>query len=480
MLLSQLLTGVGEAVVHGDPHVEVRHLTRDSREVVAGSVFVAIAGARVDGHRYVPALSEAAAVVVEREVHAPPGVTVVRVPDSRAVLGPLAAALHGHPAGQVRVVGVTGTNGKTTVTTLIDEGLRAIGKASGRVGTTGTVIDGEDVPSSLTTPEAHQLQALLARMRDAGVGVAAMEVSSIGLVQHRVTGVPFHVGVFTNLGRDHLDFHGTMDRYLEAKAELFRDHLRPAGGMPRALVCDESPLDRLHLPTDRWRYGFQADSEVRVVRADVASAGMVLDVATPAGEGTLASALVGRHNALNLLAALGSLLLLDVPVDLALRGLAQVAGVRGRLEPVPNHRGLLVLVDYAHTDDALEAAIRAVRGVSDGEVWVVFGCGGDRDQGKRPRMGAVVDRLADHAVVTSDNPRTEDPLRIIDDVLQGVAGPAHVEPDRAAAIAWAIGRARRGDAVLVAGKGHETTQEIGGEYLPFDDRAAALRALEGS
>jgi UDP-N-acetylmuramyl-tripeptide synthetase len=379
----------------------------------------------------------------------------------------------------VKVVGITGTNGKTTVTNLVDGALRALGRRSGRVGTIGAVVDGADRPSSLTTPEAPQLQALLAEARDAGVEVVTLEASSIGLAQRRVDAIPFHLGVFTNLSRDHLDFHGDMDAYAAAKARLFRDLLREAGGAPRALLCGDDPAWlRMRPPEDRWLYGFGGGCDLRIARAELGPGGMALQVATPAGEVRVESPLVGRHNALNLAAALGCCLCLGVDAGEAAAALGEVGGVAGRLEPVANDRGLLVLVDYAHTPDALEAAMTAVREVATGELWVVFGCGGDRDRGKRVAMGEVVARLADWPVVTSDNPRSEDPRQIVYEVLSGMDRVVRVELDRAEAIRWTLDHARPGDAVLVAGKGHESYQEIDGVRHPFDDRDVAARALE--
>jgi len=350
----------------------------------------------------------------------------------------------------------------------------------GRIGTTGHSIRGIDRPSAFTTPEAPALQGLLAEMRDEGVETLAMEVSSIGLAQRRVDGIPFHLAMFTNLTRDHLDFHGDMKRYARAKARLFGELLRPAGGAPRALLCGDDPRwQSMGSPEDRWLYGFGPHCDIRVDEAVFSTEGTRLRLATPLGVGELHSPLIGRHNAENLAGAVGACLALGMELDACMAAMGEVGGVPGRLEVVPAE-DLLVVVDYAHSDDALTHAMRTVGELVEGSLWVVFGCGGDRDRTKRPIMGRVVQQGADHVVVTSDNPRYESPRSIIDDVLVGMTdGPVPVvEVDRRRAIYRAIAQACPGDAVLIAGKGHEQTQEVGGVKLPFDDRQVAAEALE--
>jgi UDP-N-acetylmuramoyl-L-alanyl-D-glutamate--2,6-diaminopimelate ligase len=297
-------------------------------------------------------------------------------------------------------------------------------------------------------------------------------------VQRRVDGIPFHVAIFTNLGRDHLDFHGTMEEYARAKSRLFRELLRPPGGFPRAILAADDPASaRMDAPADRWTFGFGA-ADLRIADLRMDAGGMVFRLETPLGARELRSPLVGRHNALNLAAAAGACLACGLDPDATVAGLGSVSGVPGRLEAVPNDRGLLVVVDYAHTEESLAAVLSALREVTSGKLWCVFGCGGDRDPGKRPRMGATVARLADAAVVTSDNPRSESPRSIVDAILLGMdSPPAHVEVDRAAAIRWTLAAAKPGDVVLIAGKGHETYQEIAGVKHPFDDRLVAAEAL---
>jgi UDP-N-acetylmuramoyl-L-alanyl-D-glutamate--2,6-diaminopimelate ligase len=483
-LIAALRASVGRDVfvreMPTEAHLSIERVTRDSREVDERTAFVAVEGAQVDGHAFVAGLSEGVAFVDADQygpIAASARVPVVAVEDTKVALAHLAAVLHGHPARDVKVVGVTGTNGKTTVTTLAEQAFAHLALPVGRIGTTGNQVGGQARKTAFTTPEAPILQGLLAEMRDAGTNHALLEVSSIGLVQKRVDAVPFHLGVFTNLTRDHLDFHGTMEAYTAAKASLF-ERLRPAGGPPRALLCADDPAwTAMHPPADRWTYGFE-ESDLWIRSAVLSDRGMDLTIDTPSGTVVLESGLVGRHNAQNLVAALGILLCCGVALEDAARALEAAAGAPGRLERIPDE-ALLVVVDYAHSDDALRTVLPVVSELVDGETWVVFGAGGDRDAGKRPRMGAVADALADHVVLTNDNPRSEDPQAILDAIRGGMARAPHaVIPDREQAIHHAIRVAKPGDAVLIAGKGHETTQEQDGVKRPFDDREVARAALE--
>ncbi len=466
----------------------VRGLTHDSRAVVPDGVFVALRGARHDGHVFVPHLGQAAAVVVEADVPAPPGVTRVRVPDTRLALPHLAASFHGHPGRRVPVAGITGTNGKTTVSLLAAAALGGVGGPTGVVGTIGHAIDGVPIdgaavglPHSVhphTTPEAPHLQAILARMADAGCRAVVMEVSSVGLSAHRVDAIPFRVAVFTNLSRDHLDVHGTMEAYRDAKARLFH-MLLPPGGV--ALLHAGDPASAGMRPADRttWTYGL-GGGDLTIEAPHWTPEGTEALVRTPAGPGRLRVPLPGRHNVENALAALGIALLFGVPLEAALDGIAAAPPVPGRLEPVRNRRGITVLVDYAHTPGALAHVLGALREVTAGRLLTVFGCGGDRDAGKRAPMGRAAAAVSDVVVITSDNPRSEDPLAIIAAVAAGATGQraeVRIEPDRTAAIAAAIAEARRGDVVVVAGKGHETTQEFADRVVPYDDRVVARRLL---
>jgi UDP-N-acetylmuramoyl-L-alanyl-D-glutamate--2,6-diaminopimelate ligase len=470
------------AVAWGGPERPVRHVSRDSRDVGEGSAFVAIAGGRVDGHDLLGSLPDDVVLVLERP-GAPAGRAWILVDDTRRALGEIAALIYGRPASSVPVVGVTGTNGKTTVTTLMYQAIGATGGVAGRIGTTGIDVGGRAIPSKLTTPEAHVLHAMFAEMRDARAELVAMEVSSIGLVQQRVAGIPFHVAVFTNLSHDHLDFHGTYEAYAEAKSRLFRLGLRAEGGAPRALLFGDDPAwASMAPPADRLLYGEGAHNDLRITDVDASAHGMVVDLRHPWGAHTIATPMVGRHNAHNLVAAFGAGVLAGIDPDRMARGLAMASGAPGRLERVVDPAGRMVLVDYAHTPDGIDTALRAVRPLTEGRVVLVFGCGGDRDTAKRAPMGRAA-MAADVVVLTSDNPRSEEPSAILRDVQVGMVDRRDgqrviVEVDRARAIAQALEVARPGDVVLIAGKGHETTQEIAGVLHPFDDRLVAADWLE--
>ncbi len=483
MNLSALLAGAVRelsARVVGDVDRPVGKVTRDSREVGPDDVFVAIEGARVDGHDLVAGL-RAAAVVVQKDVVAEPGVTVVQVADTKLALALLAASRERFPSHEVPVVGITGTNGKTTMATVVDEALLALGVCSARIGTAGNAFAGQAEPAGFTTPEAPQLQRLLRSWVDRGARAVVMEVSSHGLAQRRVDGTRYHTAVFTNLTQDHLDFHGTMEAYREAKARLFRELLRPAGGLPRAVLCADDPAHpRMGAPSDAWTYGFAKGADLRIEGLELSSGGVRFTLRTPVGPIELVSRLVGRHNAQNLAGAAAVLATLGHDVDAIALALLSVRGAAGRLERVEDPRGRVLLVDYAHSPDALEHALNTVRELTSGRVLVVFGCGGDRDAGKRPQMGALAERLADVVLVTNDNPRSEGPEAIAADILAGLAAPdaVQVQLDRGLAIRQALTQARPGDVVLVAGKGHETYQEQGGVKRPFDDRAQLRAALE--
>ena len=476
MRLSDLLRHLSPISVSGPVDRPVRRVVHDSRDAGPGDVFVAIRGGKVDGRRFAPTL-DVAAVIADGPVEVRAGVTAVQVSDARGALALAAAACEGSPGAAVPVIGVTGTNGKTTVTWMVEAIAAAVGWRAGVVGTTGWRIDGQGEPSPLTTPEAPALQRLLARMRDEGCDVVAMEVSSIGLSQRRVDGIPYQVAVFTSFSQDHLDFHGDMASYLAAKARLFTDLL--AEGGTAVLNGDDAATARVPTRGRRWTYGTGEGADIRATVRSRGLDGTRAHVRTPLGEGELHLRLLGDHNLSNALAALGAALALGALLDAALRGLGALEAVPGRLERVPGPPGVAVFVDYAHTPDALTRVLAALRPLVTGEVVTVFGCGGDRDRAKRPAMGRAASEGSDRVVVTSDNPRSEDPASILADILPGVVGPAVVEPDRGAAIALAVRTARPGDLVLIAGKGHETYQITGDEARPFDDRAVAAAALAG-
>ncbi len=471
MLLSHLLLPLTAARMSG-ADVRAGRVTDRDDEVQEGDVFVAIHGAHVDGHDRVPTLKHAAAVVVERAVEAPAGVAVVTVDDTRSALPILAARRLGDPGAAMAVVAVTGTNGKTSTTYLIEAMARAAGWKVGVIGTTGHFIDGVARPSTHTTPSAPVIQELLAEMRDAGCRLVAMETSSIGLAAHRCDAIPFRSAVFTNLTRDHLDYHGTMDAYAAAKARLFHECL--AG---TAVLNARDPASARMAPTNRpiwWFSGSDVDAE----NTHLSAAGATARFRTPEGAFDGRIQLLGAHSVENALGALGAALAAGVPLDACAEGMATLRCVPGRLEPVPNTRGFTVLVDYAHTDDALARVLATLRTLGSGRIITVFGCGGDRDRGKRALMGRACATGSDLSIVTSDNPRGEDPVAIVNDILPGIGDAPHVvELDRARAVERAIALARSGDIVLIAGKGHETTQEIAGQKIPFDDRSVAAAAL---
>jgi UDP-N-acetylmuramoyl-L-alanyl-D-glutamate--2,6-diaminopimelate ligase len=490
--LHELLGGVGVQEWAGDRGVDVNAITHDSRRAARGSCFACIPGAVTDGHLHAGAAVDAGAValLVERQLDLP--VAQARVASVRAALGPVAAALHDHPSRRLRCLGVTGTNGKTTVTYLLEAIARAAGHRVGVIGTVGARVDGAPLPLERTTPEADDLQAILARMRDQDVRTVALEVSSHALDQHRVDGTWFAAACFTNLSQDHLDYHGSMTSYLEAKARLF-DPTRTAAAAVN--VDDPQGLEIAWRSSDAGLplITYACSDERRSTRADVlaeniepTTSGSRFElVARPTGErATIESPLLGRFNVSNALAAASTALVSGLTFDAVIAGLHAPLAIPGRLERVraADDQPFTVLVDYAHTPDALGGVLDAARPLAaGGRVVAVFGCGGDRDREKRPVMGRAAANGADVVVLTSDNPRSEDPAEIARAVLEGLRdGPARVvvELDRRAAIREALRAANPGDVVVVAGKGHETSQTIGDRTVPFDDRVVVREELE--
>jgi len=488
-----LLDALPVKTVLGRVPATVSGVTHDSRAVTPGGCFVAVPGFKQDGRRYIAdALGRGAALIVAQGAD-PLGAgdtARVLVPSTREALARLADAYHRHPSGALALVGITGTSGKTTTAFLVEALLRGAGHRTGLIGTIEYRIGDAREAAGQTTPEAVEVQALLARMRDAGVTAAAMEVSSHALSLSRVDGIDFDVAVFTNLSQDHLDFHRTMDEYRRAKTRLFA--LLAASGKPRraAVINADDPagasmVEGLSVRTLRYALRAAADVRPRHVTSD--AGGIRLEAETPAGRVAVASRMVGEHNAMNLLAAIAVGVALDVAPARIGEALSAVAVVPGRFERVEAGQPFLVVVDYAHKPDALEHVLRTGRKLvtGAGRLGVVFGCGGDRDRGKRPMMGEIAVRLADRTWVTSDNPRTERPEAIIDEILAGIGaradahGARHVAiADRRAAIRDAIGWARPGDVLVIAGKGHETYQIVGADVLPFDDRKVARQVLE--
>jgi UDP-N-acetylmuramoyl-L-alanyl-D-glutamate--2,6-diaminopimelate ligase len=481
---AQIARVVGAVEVHGVPRGVWERVQYDSRAVGSGDVFVAIRGLKADGHAHLRQARDAGAVAAVVET-VTPGLDLpqIRVLDTRRALALLAAEETGHPSRELVMVGVTGTNGKTTTTHLIAAELEARGDRVGVIGTVGYRFGGQTEPAPHTTPEAPDLARLLRRWRDRGATAVAMEVSSHALALDRTYGVAFDAGVFTNLTQDHLDFHGTMEGYRDAKARLFRAETR--GDRTKAFTGAVNTDD----PDGRWirergdppilGFGLEPGAEVTAEDIRWERSGTRLRIRSPHGTSSVALRLRGAFNVMNALAAFTAGLAVGVPATALAAGLESVPSVPGRLEPVEAGQPFEVLVDYAHTPDALGRALDAVRATGPRRLICVFGCGGDRDRGKRPLMGAVAAERADEVFLTSDNPRSEDPESILAEIQAGVRGAAHVRTivDRTQAIGAAIAACGEGDALLIAGKGHETYQILGARTIPFDDRQVARDAL---
>jgi UDP-N-acetylmuramoyl-L-alanyl-D-glutamate--2,6-diaminopimelate ligase len=462
MELERLITALGPVEVRGGAPTEIADLAYDTREVVPGALFFCVPGERVDRHDLAPEAVErgAAALVVERPLDL--GVPQMIVPSARAAMAVAADEFFGRPTEELVLAGVTGTNGKTTTAYLIHSIFEAAGMKPGLIGTIESRIGGESRPAVRTTPEAIDLQRTFRAMLDAGDRSAAMEATSHGSELGRLEGVRFDALAFTNLTQDHLDFHGSMESYYEAKRRLFTEH-EPA---PAAAVN----------VGDEWGRKL-ADELRRLDRAPLLTFGLVDDAELRWDDIDVETRLHGRFNRENILAAVAISRLLGVPAPPIEEGLARLPGVPGRFEAVDEGQPFTVLVDYAHTPDSLANVLRTARELTAGRLICVFGCGGDRDRGKRPEMGRIAAELSDLPIVTSDNPRSEDPQAIIDEILAGMAGDPEVEPDRRAAISKAIEAAEEGDVVVIAGKGHEQGQEFVDRKIPFDDREVAREAL---
>ncbi len=469
--------------------LEASLLVADSRRARPGSVFVALPGHTVHGLDYARAAVERGAVCVLSDRAADVGAPLVVIPDLTQRLPALAASFYARPSLGMPTIGVTGTNGKTTTTYLIERILTEAGLRPGLIGTVEYRCGEHRWPAPNTTPDSVTLQGILAEMREAGGRSVVMEVSSHALDEHRVDETSFDVGVFTNLSRDHLDYHGSMEAYYQAKARLFRALLAASPKPARAVINVDDPYGaRLasEVETAVWTVGL-GTGDFSFAEPNLHPAGFEVDVHTPYGAHRIECDMPGRHNVYNAVQALAAALAIGVEPEPALRALRSTRGVPGRLEHFAG-AGIHVYVDYAHSEDALANVLDSLRAFAAGRVITVFGCGGDRDRGKRPRMGLAAGARSDVVVLTSDNPRTEDPTAILAEVQPGIveSGLAAldgergyvVEPDRRKAIAAAVSLARPGDVVLVAGKGHETYQIIGAERLPFDDREEVRAALQ--
>ncbi len=487
MKLKQIIAEMGEVDAENLPDRDISGIAYDSRRVTPGMIFVAISGRNVDGHEYISrAISQGAAAVICQNEAAPNARTdIIRVADTRVALARTAAAFYAHPSDQLDVVGVTGTNGKTTVSFMTKHILESAGVSTGLLGTVRYEIGERTIPAQRTTPEALEIQQMMRQMLRSGCQACVMEASSHGLEQNRVDQVEFNVGVFTNLSPEHLDYHGDLESYFAAKRKLM-ESLRHGKKAGVAVVNIDDPhgarivreLQDLPFVT----YGRAPKANLQLKRVTVAADATLFECGVRGDTLRCRLPLIGRYNANNALAAIGAAMALGVPAPDAAKALESMPGVPGRLETVEAGQDFKVYVDYAHTDDALANALETVREVTSGRVLVLFGCGGDRDAGKRRRMGGVAALQADFTVITSDNPRSEPPEQIANEIVDGHT--AHcteglmVELDRARAIEEIIWMARPGDAVVIAGKGHETYQEFENTVVPFDDRVHAREALE--
>ena len=465
-----------ELMGDGAPDAEISGLAYASRSVSPGTLFFCIKGFTADGHDFAPeaVARGATALVCERPLEL--GVPEVIVPDARAAMGPAAARFHDDPTARLRVVGVTGTNGKTTTAFLVRELTEAAGMSTGMLGTVKQIVGGVEEEVERTTPEAIDLQATFARMLDAGDCACAMEVSSHALELGRAVGIHFAVKVFTNLTQDHLDFHPTMEDYYLAKRRLFE-------GPGDSVVNVDDGYGRRLAGEIEGATTFAVASQAQFTARDVSfdRGGSSFTCQTPAGSVAVTTRLPGLFNVENALAAIAVAVTLGAPLEALPDALAGAARVPGRFEPVDEGQDFAVLVDYAHTPDSLDNVLRAARELAEGRVHVVFGAGGDRDRSKRPLMGEAAARGADRVIVTSDNPRSEDPQAIVAEIVAGTGPGVERELDRRAAIARAVATAEAGDVVVIAGKGHEQGQEFeGGRKEPFDDRAVAADALRAA
>ena len=474
----------------GNLDVFVHAITDDSRAVSPHSLFVAVKGERVDGHEFISeAMNGGMVALVSQQPLDEVALPFVRVDDSRKALGLLGSCFYEEPSSHMRMIGVTGTNGKTTTTYICKALLEALGRPVGLIGTVAYQIGERSIPATHTTPGSLELQQLLAEMVAGGCTTAVMEVSSHALAQDRTSGCEYDVAVFSNLTQDHLDFHKTMEEYFQAKLRLFSGLKKGLKANKRAIVNIDDPYGHRiveHCPAPVWTYALKAKADLRAEAVRLSLQGTTFTAATPVGSFPIKSHLVGEHNVYNLLAAIGVALHEGATPAQIREAVARVTNVPGRFERVIAGQPFTVAVDYAHTEDALIRLLTAAQALKTGRIITVFGCGGDRDRGKRPKMGEAAVRYSDVVILTSDNPRTEDPRSILEQVevgvLEALRQRPHVRyrkmPDRREAIEEAVREARNTDTVLIAGKGHEDYQIIGTKKVHFDDREVARDAIE--
>jgi len=494
MTVAQLTAALNGQVAileqRGPFHRSVTSVTDDSRAVASGSLFVAVKGERVDGHRFVAqAIQSGAAAIVAQESVEVASLPFVQVADSRKALGLIGSRFYGDPSAQLSMIGVTGTNGKTTTTYLCKGLLEGVGRQVGLIGTVAYQIGADTIPASHTTPGALELQGLLVKMIQGRLNTVVMEVSSHALAMDRTAGCEYDVAVFTNLTQDHLDYHQTMEEYFQAKLRLFTGLGRGKKTGQRAIVNMDDPRgaqvrNACRVPV--WGFAVKGQADIKAEKVQLSMNGSTFRAATPSGSFMIESRLVGEHNVYNLLGAIGVALHAGATCDQVRESVASVSNVPGRFERVSAGQDFMVVVDYAHTEDALVRLLTAAKAIKTHRIITLFGCGGDRDRGKRPKMGRAAVEYSDIVVLTSDNPRTEDPMAILREVEVGVhealQGRAHVEyhlvPDRREAIGMAVRLAQPGDILLIAGKGHEDYQILGTKKVHFDDREVAREAIQ--
>ena len=508
MKLDRLLGTLKNYKLHGSDGIDIGAVTCDSRRVVPGTLFFALPGASVNGHQFIPAAvsAGAAAIVLEDEHRAPVDIPWIRVPDGRTAMARMAAEFYGNPTASLPLIGITGTNGKTTTTYLIEAILREAGLPAAVLGTISYRFSETVITASHTTPESTELQAAFSQLKTAGARSFVMEVSSHALEQRRVDGCSFDVGIFSNLTRDHLDYHATMENYREAKLRFFTELLRPDEVKPRRRAVVNRDDEQGEFFAQRAvcpviGYGIDHYADVRVTNASLTRRGISGTLVTSLGSCVFSSHLLGRFNLSNILAAVAAGVAMELPLEAIVRGIERHDTVPGRMERVDNRCGFTLLVDYAHTSDALENALFTLRELKPARIITVFGCGGDRDPGKRPLMGAAAAGMSDLAIVTSDNPRSEEPATIMTQIREGILplgvreyqleellAPSHagkpftekgfvMVENRREAIRLAVALAREDDIVLLAGKGHEDYQIIGTTKHHFDDREEAASAI---
>lgn len=479
MKLSSLAEGLNTISISGPSDADVKGIAYDTRALRSGDLFVAVKGVHVDSHGFIADAIDkgASAIVHEAEIYAKAGIPIIKVGDSRLALARLSANFHGNPSHKLKLIGVTGTNGKTTTTRLIKSIMESAGYKTGLIGTINYMVGDKTYPAPHTTPEAPEFQGLLKEMLDAGCACCVSEVSSHALSQKRADASVFSSAVFTNLTREHLDFHIDMSGYYEAKRRLFKELLNgpavvniddPYG---RRLSCELDNVDVISYSTER-------EADLRAERISIAPNGLSFAIRYRGALMVIESGLIGMPNVYNILAACGAGFAMGLGQTAIQMGIKSVALVEGRFERVSMGQPFTCMIDYAHTEDALERLIKTARQFTKGRIITVFGCGGNRDKSKRPVMGRVASELSEAVVVTSDNPRSEDPETIITEIISGIRGSNYnVMPDRKEAIEFAVSMARDGDTVLIAGKGHEDYQEIGGRRMRFSDRETAAGAI---